>query len=229
MTDTLRATDALASDWMVGVLLVVFGCLAFASMASPRKLGLLFSSFFALRLGKQTLRDELDLRDRTLVVLFIAGAMLIALFGYQLTLYGGGVEPGFLYYLEVLGLVAGGLLVPLLVLQCISLLAGTEEGIGEYFHTVVLFNIMMGLVLLPATMLMAYPYAIPWRDWVWPIGLLAVLLLLLFRWGRALVIGVAEGVPLRYIFLYLCGAEIVPVALFYQQLRHLLPALAHPL
>lgn len=229
MTDAYRASDALAADWTVAVLLVVFGCLAFANMASPRKLALLFGSFFAFRLGKQTQRDELDLRDRTLVVLFVGGVLLMGLFAYQLALYSGSVEPGFGRYLRALGVIAGSLLVPLVVLRIVSVLSGSAVGVAEYFHTVVLFNIVMGLLLLPTTMLLAFPYRIPWRDWIWPVGLLCVLVVLAFRWVRAVVIGLGEGVPIRYIFLYLCAAEIVPVVIAYQQSRHLLPPLHHPL
>lgn len=229
MSDAYRASDALAADWTVAVLLVVFGCLAFANMAAPRKLALLFASFFAFRLGKQTQRDELDLRDRTLVVLFVGGAMLLGLFAYQLALHSGAMEPGFGHYLRVLAVIAGALLVPLLVVRIVAVLSGSSIGAGEYFHTVVLFNIVMGLLLLPITMLMAFPYRTPWRDWIWPVGLLCVAVVLGFRWVRAVVIGVGEGVPIRYIFLYLCTAEVVPVTIALQQARHLLPPLHHPL
>ena len=42
----------------------------------------------------------------------------------------------------------------------------------------------------------------------------------LYRWFRAVLIGVGEGVPLRHVFLYLCTAEIVPVAIAIHSATH---------
>jgi hypothetical protein len=229
MVDTPRAVDALSADWTVAVLLVVFGCLTYASMVAPRKLGLLAMSFFAFRLGKQAQRDELDLRDRTLTVLFVAAVVLVALFTYQLLVFSGALSPGFGHFLRALLLATGALLAPLLLLRGIAWVTASAIGVAEYFHTVVLFNIVLGLSLLPATMLLAFPAHTGWRTWIWPAGALLVLLVLGFRWVRAAVIGWGEGVPTRYILLYLCAAEIMPVALAYQQARHLFPELPHPL
>ncbi len=228
MDDILRPQDPLAADWTVVVLLLVFGCLTYAVMATPRKLPLLGRSFFALRLGKQAQRDELDLRDRTLVVLFIGAVLLVGLFAYQVLVFGRAIAPGTLPFLQVAGISAAVLLLPLVLLRLTAFLTGTAMGVAEYFHTVMLFNIIVGGSLLPLAMMMAYPAEIAWRKWIWVAGVAIVLVVLLFRWLRAAVIGHGEGVPLRYILLYLCAAEIMPTALAYQQTRHLFTELPHP-
>ncbi len=228
MDDVLRPVDPLAADWTVIVLLLVFGCLTYAVMATPRKLPLLGRSFFALRLGKQAQRDELDLRDRTLLVLFGGAVLLVGLFTYQLLVLAGASGTGPVPFLRVAGATALVLLMPLVLLRLASFVSGSGLGVAEYFHTVLLFNIIIGGLLLPLAMMMAFPARIHWRAWIWVAGVAIVLVVLVFRWLRATVIGHGEGVPLRYILLYLCAAEIMPTALAYQQVRHLFNELPHP-
>lgn len=229
MLDQPRASDPLAADWTVLVLLLAFGCITYAALAAPRKFGLLARSFFALRLGKQAQRDELDLRDRTMPVLFVAAVLVMGLFAYQVLVMAGALEEGVLVYLRCLGVTLAVLVLPLLVLGALELLTGTAAGSAEYGRTVLLFHIGIGLLLLPLTMLMAYPPEVDWRPWAWGGGALLIAASLLFRWVRAVVVGQGEGVPLRYILIYLCAAEVVPVLLVLQQVRHFFPELPHQL
>ncbi|MCB0774190.1 MAG: hypothetical protein KDB93_12540, partial [Flavobacteriales bacterium] len=64
-----------------------------------------------------------------------------------------------------------------------------------------------------------------WLAWS---GLGIGVAVLLFGWVRAVVVGVGSGAPLRYIFLYLCALEMLPVALALQYARNIVPSLPHP-
>ena len=55
--DKLRAVDVLGKDWVVAVLLLVIGVVAWVNMVSPKQWTVVRRSFFAFRLGKQSLRD----------------------------------------------------------------------------------------------------------------------------------------------------------------------------
>jgi hypothetical protein len=70
---------------------------------------------------------------------------------------------------------------------------------------------MLGLVLLPVVALMAYQPE--WRPTLRVAGLLLTGSMLGYRWVRGMLIGVGEGVSPRHVFLYLCTAEMLPVAL----------------
>ena len=76
---------------------------------------------------------------------------------------------------------------------------------------VVLLLVATALAVLPVVVVAAYrPEA---RAWVLPLGGALAGAFLLFRWTRALWIGVGESVPLRYVLLYLCAAEVMPALL----------------
>jgi len=227
--DELRAIDVLGKDWVVAVLLTVFGIVAWVNMASPRQWSVIRHSFFAFRLGKQSLRDELSLQDRTLLALLAVAVVLIALFSYQVVVFNGWVIPGVAVFGRILALVVAVLIARILLLRCLSLLTNEDGGTAEYVDTLVTFTIVLGLALLPVAMLIAYPMHTAWRSWLWLAGVAVAAAVLLFRWLRAAVIGIGSGVPLRYIFLYLCAAEILPVALALQQARQHILLPSHPL
>lgn len=227
--DELRAIDVLGKDWVVGVLLLVFGIVAWVNMASPRQWTVIQRSFFAFRLGKQSLRDELSLQDRTLVALLVVALVLIGLFAYQVVVFNGWADPGIALFGRIQALVFSVLIAQILLLRALALLTDEDGGTAEYIYTLVTFTIVLGLVLLPVAMLIAYPFNTGWRSWLWPVGVAVAAAVLLFRWLRAAVIGIGSGVPLRYIFLYLCAAEILPVALALQQTRQYILLPSHPI
>jgi hypothetical protein len=61
-----------------------------------------------------------------------------------------------------------------------------------------------------------------------PLGLAVVGFMLLYRWVRGTWIGVGEGVPVRYIIVYFCAAEILPVLLTIGALRQALTGTPQP-
>ncbi len=226
--DELRAVDVLGKDWVVGVLLLVFGIVAWVNMASPRQWSVIKRSFFAFRLGKQSLRDELSLQDRTLMAVLVVSLVLIALFAYQVVVYNGWAVPGVALFGRILVLVVAVLVARIFLLRGLAMLTDSDGGTAEYVYTVITFTIVLGLVLLPLAMLIAYPFHTAWRSWLWVVGSGVAAIVLLFRWMRAAVIGAGSGVPLRYIFLYLCASEILPVALALQQARQYILLPSHP-
>lgn len=226
--DALRATDGLAPDWLAGLLLLAVGVLAWVNMVSPRQWVVLARSFGALRLGRHRLREELDMRDRTLTGLAVLSTLVVALFVHQLFLYHGLVPAGALPYLQTLLVVGGALLAQLVVLQALRWLPSRDGGLKEYLYTTIVFHVVLGLLLLPVATVMAYPAEVAWRQPAWVVGLAVIGAVVLFRWVRAVVVGVGNGAPWRYILLYLCTLEILPAALVLEQLRDFVPPAHHP-
>lgn len=226
--DQLRAVDPLASGWIVGVLLLAVGVLAWVNMVSPRQWTLLARSFATFRLGPHRLREGLDLRDRTLIGLVLLAVATIALFIYQVALFFGWVEPGILSFLWLALLVMGVFLAQLAVLSALRLLPDNDEALREYLHTVVVLHVVLGLVLLPISAILSFPGQVVWRPWVVATGLAVIGGTCLFRWVRAVAVGRGGGAPMRYIFLYLCTLEILPVALALEQIKELVSQIPNP-
>jgi hypothetical protein len=239
MPETLRATDPLAGDWILLVMLAALGMLGWINLVSPKKWRLLTRSFFSLRLGRQTLRDELDLQDRTLIGLAVMASAALALFGYQFTVLVAHLPPGIGLWAKLFGVFLLLLVAQVLLVRLAGRLFQADGGLSEYLYTLLLLHVVLGVALLPVTASIAWPHDVTisaarpdemvWRIWGLRLGMALVALVTAFRWVRAAVLGLGEGVPLRYILIYLCALEILPVALACQQALRLLPDPSHPI
>lgn len=221
--DQLRAVDTLGPGWLAGVLFLALGILAWVNMVSPKQWMVLARSFGALRLGKHRLREDLDMRDRTLTGLVVLSTVVIAMFAYQVLLYHGWIEHGIMEFGRVLLVVAVVAVAQVAFLRAIAVLPANDGGTEEYLYTLILMHVVMGLLLLPVVTVMSFPGQVAWREWAWILGVAIIAVTIVFRWVRATTIGLGNGVPLRYIFLYLCALEILPVALALEHARQFVP------
>lgn len=209
-SDQLRTVDPLNAEWVTIVLLGVLVALAITNVSSPRKWRLLLQAMFSMRLGRQALREEIDLQDRTLLGLILVSVAVLGLFIWQAGLLLVPTEVRSFPYIA--GIVLLVLLAQGFLLRNLANVAGTDRGISEYLSTGLLLFILTGVSLLPVVVLVAYRSA--WRPTLLIVGGSVILLLLLYRWIRGTWVGLAEGVPLRYLILYLCAAEAAPALLF---------------
>lgn len=224
MEPRLRTLDPLNAEWVTLVLVVVLAALAYTNINSPRKWRLLAQGMFRMRLGRQTLREEIDLQDRTFIGLLLVAVAVLAMFLWQgAVLLDPADRPP--YHWFALG-VATVLLIQGVLLRFIAAVSATDRGITEFLSTGLLLFILMGVALLPVVALMAYRSQ--WRPVLLPAGMAVVAILVLYRWVRGAWVGTSEGVPLRYIILYLCAAEIVPILLLIHAWRSTLPATPQP-
>ncbi len=218
--DQLRAVDALGAGWISALLVLAFGVLAWVNMVSPRQWAVISRSFAAFRLGKHRLREELDVRDRTMTGLVVLSTLIIGLYSYQVLVFLGRQEPGLAGFgrvaLVVVAITAG----QLILLRMLEVLPGADGGQQEYLYTVVVLQVGLGLLLIPVVVVLAYPAQVAWRLWAWPAGAAIIALVVVFRWIRAAVIGLGNGTPLRYILLYICALEILPVGLALERALH---------
>jgi hypothetical protein len=195
--------------------------MALINMSSPRKWRLLGRSMFSMRLGRQALREEMDLQDRAFLGLLLVATGVLALYGWQaLTVHG--LAPVFP---SLVAVVAGVVLAHYLVLRTVGALMRVSAGVEEYLYTGFLLFILTGMVMLPLVVLIAYRSA--WRPGLILAGVAVLVLLLLYRWLRGAWIGMGEGVPLRYIILYFCAAELLPVLLVIDHWRSTPSPLLH--
>lgn len=222
MDGIARATDPMAAEWATGVFLSCLLILATINMGSPRKWRVLRQAAFRARMARQTLRDEVDTGDRNVLGLLAVATASVSMLIWQAAVHRAGVSGP--TYLSVFLAVAFALLAQAIILRVCAFLFRADGGITEYLYTGTLLHAAIGIAVLPLVVLAAYwP---EWRGWLFAIGLSLLAFGLLYRWVRGAWIGLGEGVPLRYILLYLCGAEILPLCLLLAALRRgFLPAL----
>ncbi|HOY29916.1 MAG TPA: DUF4271 domain-containing protein [Flavobacteriales bacterium] len=212
--DVLRAADPLNAEWVTVVLLLVVLLMALIQVGSPRKWRLLGSSMFSMRLGKQALREEMDLQDRAFLGLLAIGTTLLALFGWQvMELQRAGSS-----FPTLVGVLVAVVLGHYVLLRVLGNMLRIDHGMQEYVYTGFLLFILAGLLVLPLVVFIAYQPTS--RSWAVAGGGLLLGLLLLYRWLRGVWIGLGEGVPLRYIILYFCAAELIPVLLVIDHWRN---------
>ncbi len=220
--DPLRNLDPLNAEWVTLVMLAAFFMLALINKNSPRKWRLLTQAMFRKRLGRQALREELDLRDRTFIGLLVVAICVLAMFIWQVVVLATETAPYFPHImLAVLAVVIG----QALVIHGISAMVKADGGLEEHLFTGLLLFIMAGVLLIPLVLLIAYR-----NEWRLPLlitGGVVLISSLIYRWLRAIWIGAGEGVPSRYIIIYLCGAEILPLLLLIHVFRPSFPFLSH--
>ena len=118
--DHLRYIDPMSAWWVALVLLVVFIIIAITNVSSPRKWRLLGQALFQMRLGKQTLREEIDLQDRTLLGLLFCSVLVMGLFAWQVFIYLD--IPGSPGYLVWVFLIAAVVFIQSLVLRIAAMI-----------------------------------------------------------------------------------------------------------
>jgi hypothetical protein len=223
---TPRPTDPLSVEWVTVLLLLVVAALAWVHAISPRKWKLLQESVFRLRLGRQTMREELNLQDRTLIALVALASVLIGLFIHSAGVWKGVAQPQWWRALEttVIVFVVVGAQVALLGLA--TFLFQSDGGAQEYIYTMITLLVAAGALLFPIDLFFAYWPAL--RSVLLIAGMGVLLAMLAYRWVRAYLIGSGSGTPIGYLFLYLCALEFLPLALLILSLRQALPPDGRP-
>ncbi|MFZ1692080.1 MAG: DUF4271 domain-containing protein [Flavobacteriales bacterium] len=214
MQGDARFIDPLTASWVAGLFLSCVLILATVNIGSPRKWRVLRQAAFRARLGQQTLREEVDTSDRNVLGLLAVGVAAMAMLLWQSAFVFSGHAPD---YWKVFLMVVAVLFGQALLLRTIAAIARADAGITEYIYTGALLHAAVGIVALPVSVLAAYQPVL--RFWLIALGLGLLAAGLLYRWLRGALISLGEGVPLRFLLLYICAAEIGPLALALSALR----------
>lgn len=212
-----RIHDPLSADWVVLVLLAVLVQLAWTNVVSPRKWGLILNGAFGARISRRSLREDIDLQDRSMLGLLVALLAGLGLFLHQALVMRGIADAGPVGYFGVVAVLVLVVLAQVFVLRLVGWLFQGDGGLQEYIYVLVIDHLVLGAALLPVAVLVAFRPEM--RFVLLPTGGVIASAIVLLRWGRAGLIGRSAGVPLRHIFLYLCAAEILPVFLVLQTLQ----------
>jgi hypothetical protein len=210
---TLREAVNLSEDWMILVFLFTLVSLAYTRRVHPARIFRLWNSMWNIRTMRQTIREEPNTPRANLLFnsVFYLQAGLIAYAGikyFRPDMKLNGVLP----FLSLVGILFAIYLLKRIVLRSIAVLSAGDFSLSEYEYSVFLTNRMLGLLLFPLAMAIAY---FPTQQ---AAGIIVgsatiILLAISYRLIRSLLTAVESGVTPFYILFYICTLEILPSAL----------------
>lgn len=208
------------SDWFTITLIALIGFFTWFRFFYYRIFRQLFSAFFNITATNQIVRDESVLLQRASLILSIISYLLMGLFLYQASIYlhwdMGFIQGGLMRFALFSVVIASAYSVKMIALRFLSAVFDMEKPVALYIFNIFLMVMMVGLLLLPVNILLAYaPSSLRW--WILLISAALIALLFLYRLVRA--IGIWTGVPgfsLFYLFLYLCTFEIAPLLIIWK-------------
>lgn len=213
--DTLRFDDPLSADWVTALLLALLFTVAWLDLLAPGR----WRSFLVGAVGMGAARPGIvvdpDRQERFFMLPVLIALVSTALFLWQLDSCTGRDGPlGFPIWLAC---VAVALVVHLVITRVLGFVFRDTGILAGHVQAGLQLFVVAGLLLLPVVVLTAY--RAEWRGVLPMVGAAVLAGSLLHRWVRGVRAGWGGGIPLRFIMIYLCAAEILPVLLLVQALR----------
>lgn len=159
--------------------------------------------------------------DQALYVLYIiSAAILLYLAEERFRIKPYGLSGPGLFFFNIF-LLSGLFLSRLLLVNFSGYLFNSVTLFREYMYNTFIYNKLIGVVSLPLLWFLLYTRGTLQEVFQWT-TLASVLVILLMREVRGVVFSFRKDVRISYIFLYLCGLELVPLALLYRWLEGIL-------
>lgn len=212
--------NAFTLDWFTIVLLGMLVLLTWFKVFYFRIFSQLWNAFFSLTTTNQIVRDESVLLQRASLILSIIAYFVSGLFVYQVSVVMGWnhqlLPGGFNRFILFALIIALAYSIKMILLRFLSVVFKIEKPVATYIFNIFLVNMVIGLLLFPAIILIAYLPS-EYRYYI-VIGTLIILAsLLLYRLFRAVGIGLTiQRFSLFYLFLYICSFEIAPLLIIYK-------------
>jgi Domain of unknown function (DUF4271) len=203
-----------AEDWMVFVFLFGLIVIAYTRRFYPLRLPRTWGSFLRIRTLRQTMREEPNTFSSNILlnlIFFMMSALVIYLIlgASQANLWG--VQHFWLYLLLVLAIVIT-YAIKSASIRIFQWIAGYSALLLEYEYLIFITNRFLGLVLLPMNLLLVYGNSALAQSMLFGC-MMVYALIIAMRVVRGGMMAWSGGVPIIYIFFYICTLEILPVAL----------------
>ncbi len=211
----LRSAPNLYEDWMIGVVLLIFGILAYMRVAYSKRLSRLFNSLVRIQILRQVMREELVFSHRASVLLLINFVLVVSLIVYCALQYFDWHDTnleGIQLFLAIAGVVSLIYLGKLLLAIFMRWLYKDKGLIREYLFEAFLINKAVGVVFIPIAIGLVFVNTGK-LELLFSISGILILLLLAFRVFQGLRMSTSYSVSWVYIILYLCTLEILPFVL----------------
>ncbi|NVN93753.1 MAG: DUF4271 domain-containing protein [Bacteroidetes bacterium] len=204
-----------SNDWIALLLLICFSLLAWILIFSHKRVKQIFKATYSNRTINQLIRDGDLFKERIAISFTFIYYLSFSLFVFQLCHYYFNLKLLGLYSLIFFLKLIVGITVLHILKQRATRLIGTifKNNTASYVYQLngFVFNIIIGIVLLPLLLFMVYSKGAICSFTI-IFGIIFVVMLSLLRYIRYFIIGVSYSKFSQfYLFLYLCTLEILPI------------------
>lgn len=200
--------------WMSPIILLALLLIVFVKQFNPKKFSGQLTNFFSARLVVKQMRDDISITNVLSLSLLLVYILTASLFIFQLLRFYRIFPKDDLSLLHF-GLISLMLvivyIVKTLILKFAGLIFKAINETDEYLYNVLLFNMILGVSLLPIVVCIAYAKLIP-TTFLFNTGFILVLFFFIFRIVKGMQVGWnSPKISKFYLFLYLCILEVLPL------------------
>jgi hypothetical protein len=196
------------------ILLAGFAILTLTRYYHEKRLKLLGTSIFKRSAAVQMIRESPVYSHRSFFPLLIIYIISVTLLIFQtVEILSPGTTDGFrtlFVFLQFLGIYIAFSLLKITTIWLTGIIFKNTETAREYIQNILIYNLALGIILLPLLLLIIYTYHAPF---LYLAGVIALIIMAL-RFIRGIAIGLSDAkFSLFHLFLYLCTLEILPLAI----------------
>lgn len=214
MEPELHIKYNVAAEWMVIVFLILLFVLAWVRKEYPKRYGRLIKSFVSQQSMFQVMREELVYSHRASIsltfVFVLSTSMFLTLagifFGYSWAI----TQEKYMQFLIWVGVIVGIYLARWIFSALTAVLLQDNIYIRTHLFLISIVNKVIGLVLLPLSILAAYLSVDIGKKMIY-IGIFIWGIVMIYRLLKEFVLSREYKIPYLYFILYLCAFEISPM------------------
>ncbi len=195
--------------WITALLFLCILLFAWVKTAYPKKVSLVFSEVFTATLPQDD--SGINLASIAMFVIFICTSVLLGMNLMHLNkvyLYTNAAEEFASLALFLFVIYIG----KTLLILFLGFVFEQQERAWEYLSEIYAFAHFLGIVLLPAALLVTYTTPINSRMALEAV-FIGIALLFVYRTIKMFILMTNKGLSMMYLFLYICALEILPFAL----------------
>jgi hypothetical protein len=206
------ASSGFTNNWIFWIILAGFAILTTTRYYHEKRLRLFASSIFKRSAALQLIRESPVYSHRSFFPLLAIYIISVTLLIHQaVEIFSPGSTEGFktvLIFLQFLGIYIAFSIAKISVIWLISVTFKNTETAKEYIQNILIYNLVLGMLLLPLLLLIIYTY----HELFLYIAVGLAVLIIGLRFIRGIAIGLSDSkFSLFHLFLYLCTLEILPV------------------
>ncbi|PKP35296.1 MAG: hypothetical protein CVU00_02920 [Bacteroidetes bacterium HGW-Bacteroidetes-17] len=204
----------MVAEWITYLILGGFILIAILNFLHRKKLVQFFNATFSRSQANLVIREGNPFRKQITLILTLIYLIAVPLLFYSFIVFYLGsdnlIENGIIFYLELALLFLGLFLYKVLFIQFTANIFQTEKPSYELLVNILIFNLIIGLIILPIITLFIFTQL----DILLYISLGIYFIGLFLRQFRQFMVGLSRSIfSVLHLFLYLCTLELIPVVI----------------